>query len=160
VKAQIVLLTALGVMATHPVVGQSSLTGFWVLSSRQCLPQRAGCKVASPVPFDSQMAIDVQPHALVITAAGRTSSNPFAPVRSDTIRVDGIMTRWLPARRGVSRDWSPTSSADQRQQLPGTLIPGESWTLAPNGRTLVHEFHWNARDSTLQTVWTYVRSAG
>jgi hypothetical protein len=158
------MLAGLVVLSTRPAVAQVSMAGFWVLSSKQCVPMSSRCTAQETGPWKSQLAIDVQ-HDAILVSASANSANPMAPAHTDTFRIDGKVVRWLPGQRGISRSPLATNEPDLRldQKVLSTrpLWPGESWTLSSDGKTLLHEYRWKQRgDSVYRMTWTYRRSAG
>lgn len=151
-------------MVASSANAQSPIAGFWNVISKECLPG-PGCAVLSPIPWSTELAIDVQRDRVIVTGS-RRSGNPWALPPADTLRIDGDLVRWLPGRRGIARSWSRPDngthdSYEVRSSGSRLLWPGETWTVSSDGRLMVHEFKWKQRGDTVHRVtWTYRRTAG
>lgn len=135
---------------------QSSIAGFWVLTTQNCAPPSVRCRSPFAGSWSPDIAIDVQRNTVMISG-----QRAFASVHIDTLTIDGRGMGWLPGRRGITHRSSAGATSNALGEAgTRTLWPGESWRLTADGSNLVHEYQWILRDTTFRMIWTYKRTAG
>jgi len=158
------LIAGLVVSAAHVAAAQSAMGGSWVVAARDCFPGAARCTGpnAETGSWSPHVTLDVRGDTVIITASPR-SSTPLLPAHVDTLPIDGKILAWLPDRLGIVRVQDADVPSDRvPASEPGsrTLWRGESWRLAGDGKSLVHEVRGPEHgDSTMHATWTYQRAS-